>query len=51
MVLDLGGAVLSMIWSILGIVLFFVALFFASCWWLDHWLDDGDDDDKRGSWY
>lgn len=51
MVLDLGGEVLPMIWSIFGIVLFFVALFFVSCWWLDHWLDDGDDDDKRGGWY
>ena len=52
MVLALGGAVLSMIWSVLGIVLFFVALFFASCAWLDHWIDDdSDDDDKRGGWY
>lgn len=41
-----------MIWSIFGIVAFFVALFLASCWWLDHWIDDdGDDDDKRGGWY
>ena len=52
MVLALGREVLPVIWSILGIVLFFVALFFASCAWLDHWIDDdSDDDDKRGGWF
>lgn len=41
-----------MIWSVLGIVAFFAVLFLASCWWLDHWIDDdSDDDDKRGGWY
>lgn len=54
-VLGMGGKVVFMNWlwwTLIGIVVFAVVLFFISCAWLSHYLDGHDEhDDEQGGWY
>ena len=39
-------------WTLIGIIVFAVVLFFISCAWLSHYLDGHDGhDDEQGGWY